>query len=171
MPYARVPLPFLFLACVRLQAHPQSHRSFTPGLATPATTRSSVRAAPAPIYGTSSQDSAAAPHSTKRKDLYTHRAYCAPVSSAKNSLLPSFTPARERIAHMSSSLHSSSRSVQVQVSYTHSVTVTLTASLPRRYPIVFNSADRRTYGCSARTASDRTMVVRLLFFFIHNRAK
>jgi hypothetical protein len=73
-------------ACVRLQVLPQSHRSSIPGPATPAITRSSVRAVHARNYGTSSQDYAVVPHSTKQRGLCTRRAYCVRVSSDLPSL-------------------------------------------------------------------------------------
>jgi hypothetical protein len=64
------------------------------------------------------------------------------------------------IAHTPLFLRSSSRLALAQVSCIHSATATVTASPRRRYPIGFNSAGRRTCGCSVRTASDRATAVR-----------
>jgi hypothetical protein len=75
-----------------------------------------------------------------------------------------FSPHSARIAHTPLFLRSSSRLVPAQVSCTHSVTATVSASPRRRYPIVFNSAGRRTCGCSVRTASDRATAVRHSLF-------
>ena len=47
----------------------------------------------------------------------------------------------------------------MQASCAHSPTGAMVP--PRRYPIVFSLAGQRIYGCSVRTASDYTMVVRL----------